>query len=256
MRAFRPLSFALVALAALGLAACGSDPQTTPDAGEPQVDVVKYFGLQVGRCYEYTTKDTVQTSTDLAVVTTRTVSDYKTTVYEVHYRDGSGGDSMIDLFSVSGNNLLLHNRRFANGSSYEYDPAIIFAHAPAAAGDRVDSSGTCAIHDNDGVLKPDPPETHTMRVDVVAAPGTRVPASATPIDAVMFAFNEDPLRGPKAEVRTLVPGSDDTTAITGWLTLENNFTSDENHNRTIFKLQKIRDLGTDPLQIGKCGVSP
>ncbi|MGC4123219.1 MAG: LEA type 2 family protein [Myxococcales bacterium] len=133
MRSLRLSTFGLAI--ACSLAACGNPPKAGPDAGLPPE---QYFGLQKGRCFEYTTSDVAQTNPALGVVVERMDStQFPVPTYEVTYRIG-GGIAMLDYVAFgSDNSMLLYKRSFPGGKTYLYDPPLKRLAEPVVPNDRI-----------------------------------------------------------------------------------------------------------------------
>ena len=245
--------FALGLLVSWTLAACGGG-DSKPDAGAV-IPPEQYFGLQVGRCFEYTTADVAQATPDLGVVVEKMETVlFSVPTYEVLYRV-SGAVLMKDYVAFEGNTMVLYKRVFAGGKEYLYDPPLKRLQQPVFANDRLESSSQVRIYQ--GTLLAT--ETHHLRVDVFGASEVQLPMGKT-VNATKIAFQEkleDGTAAARPEYRTFVPGTGDQAAADGFVKIDFNFDADEAQDNLVYKLQKVRDLGADPSTANPpCGSAP
>ncbi|HEY3451031.1 MAG TPA: hypothetical protein VGK67_32035 [Myxococcales bacterium] len=254
MRALRLLTLGLAITCSL--AACGNNtPKPGPDAGLPPE---QYFGLQKGRCFEYTTGDVAETAPALGVMVERMdTTQFSVPTYEIAYRIG-GGVAMLDYVAFDQDGaMLLYKRSFQGGKSYIYDPPLKRLLQPVFAGDRVESSSEVRIRDGSGALLAT--ETHNLTADIFDDSDVSLPIGKT-VTANKIAFQEkkaDGTAATRSEFRTFAAGLGDRSAADGFVKVEFDFTIDGTGGNLVYKLQKVRDLGEDPSTANPpCGGAP
>lgn len=251
MRAFRLFTFGLAL--ACSLSACGNPPKAGPDAGLPPE---QYFGLQVGRCFEYTTGDVAEASPALGVMVERMETvQFPVPTYEVTYRIG-GGVAMQDYVAFDGDAMVLYKRTFPGGKTYIYDPPLKRLVEPVFGGDRVEASSEVRIRDGSGTLLAT--ETHDLTVDVFDTADVQLPIGKT-VKANKIAFQEkkaDGTAGMRSEYRTFAAGTGDRAGADGFVKIDFDFTIDGTGSNLVYKLQKVRDLGADAGVATPCGSAP
>jgi hypothetical protein len=242
-------------LCACTLGACGSG-SSGPDAGaDSGVPPEIYFSLQKGRCFEYTTADTVQSTPDLGVVVEETGNgSFAVPTSVISYNTGS--IAMKDYVAFDGSAMMLYKREFMGGKSYIYDPPLMRLQAPLKPGSTQQASAKVTIRDATGSVLVSS-EPHDLRVDVFDKADVKLPVGQT-VSASKLAFTETVTAtgasGARAEYRTFVPGDGSRTGADGFVTINFNFESDEGLSPLEYRLQKVRDLGDNPTQaIPPCG---
>jgi len=255
MRALQTLAVALCIPCLL--AGCGGGDGKADagvDAGAPPEE---YFGLQKGRCFEYTTADIAQNAPDLGVV----VEDLDTKQFAVPtYKTAYviGGVVMYDYLAVDGDAVVLYKREFPGGKSYIYDPPLTRLTKPVFANTTQNASTQVTIRDGTGAVLVK--ETHKLRVDVFGAADVALPIGKT-VSATKLAFQETLEDGTTAaarsEFRTFLPGTGDRLGADGFVKIDFNFSLNEANANVVYKLQKVRDLGDSPTTATpRCGSAP
>ncbi|MBI5542951.1 MAG: hypothetical protein HY901_03625 [Deltaproteobacteria bacterium] len=260
MRALPLFALALlIPCALLPAGGCGgSDQPAGPDAGATEQQMVDYFGLQTGRCFEYTSADTLQQSPDLGIV----VESIDTKSFAVPTRVisySTGGVAMRDYVAFQDNALVLYKREFPGGKSYIYDPPMKRLELPVLPSSVLNATSAVTIRDGAGRVLADK-EAHSLRVDVYALADVALPI-ATTVSATKISFAETLADGNtkagRSEVRTFMPGTGDKASVDGLVRIDFNFNLDETSQNVVYKLQKIRDLGDNPATATPpCGGTP
>jgi len=257
MRALRLLTLGLALTGSL-VACSNNQPPPGRDAG---VEPVDYFGLQVGRCFEYTTGDVATTAPALGVMVER-IDDvqFEVPTYEVAYRL-SGAIAMYDYVAFDGQAMVLYKRSFPGGNSYIYDPPLKRLVQPVYAGDRVESSSEVRVRDGTGALLAT--QTHSFTADIFDDADVTLPIGET-VTANKIAFQEKKADGSPAtrsEFRTFAGGDGkDFLAADGFVRIEFDFTVGGTGGSVVYKLQKVRALRPERLPDGgtvpPCGGAP
>lgn len=252
MRALPPFALAVL----LFCAGCGGG-DSKADAGVDAGNAEDYFGLQKGRCFEYTSADTAQPAPDLGVVVEEIdTKQFAVPTSVVSYV--SGGVVMRDYVAFEAGALMLYKREFPGGKSYIYDPPQKRLAMPVLSNSKQESSTQVTIRDGMGAILANK-ETHQLRVDAFAQQDVTLPAGQK-VSAVKLAFQEtlaDSSPGARSEFRTFAPGTGDRAAVDGFVKLDFNFAIDESAANVVYKLQKVRDLGDNPkLASPPCGGAP
>lgn len=249
------LPAALCAAALLASTGCSSEPeqQPVPDAG---VDMEAYFGLTVGRCYEYTTADSKQDTPSLGMLVEKIdTNQFPVPTYQIAYSTPS--PAMQDMVAIDGQKLVLYKRNFPGGKSFIYDPPLTLMEAPIKPGARLTSTGNARIRDAAGTLLLR--EDHSLQIDIFQPDPIplQLPIGES-VTGFKALYSETVTATGAAtgrrEVRTLVPGTDATGAARGWVKVELNLSpTDETREPAIYKLQAVRDIasGSTP-----CGMTP
>jgi hypothetical protein len=248
------LPAALCAAALLSIAGCGSDPDPPPPT-EEEIDMAAYFGLEVGRCYEYTTADVKQDVPALGVVVEKIDTvQFPVPTYVLAY--GTPNRAMEDYVAFDGNELKLYKRSFPGGKESIYDPPLTLMKAPVVAGARLTSSGTARVWAGGQQLSSD---EHELVVSIFQPTELSLPIDLD-VTGYKVSFEESatvdgsPQRRGRAEVRTIVPGLDAPNEAIGWVKIEMNFhPTDETRQPTIYKLQAVRTVGGEA---PACGFAP
>lgn len=254
MRALHTLAFALC-LPVL-LAGCGGGDGKADagvDAGAPPEE---YFGLQKGRCFEYTTADVAQAAPDLGVVVEEMdTKQFPVPTYKTAYI--IGGVAMYDYLAIDGEAMVLYKREFPGGKSYIYDPPLKRLVKPVYPNTKQEDSTQVTIRDGTGAVLAK--ETHKLRVDVFGAADVQLPIGKT-VSATKLAFQEtleDGTAAGRSEFRTFLPGTGDRVGADGFVKIDFNFSLNESNANVIYKLQKVRDLGDSPTTATPpCGSAP
>lgn len=248
---------AALCAAALVSTGCGKDAEPAPpDAG---VDTETYFGMKVGRCYEYTAADTKQTAPDLGIVVEK-IDEKQFTLptpdgpkavptYQIGYRNP--GRVMEDFVSIDGNEIKLHKRSYQGGRTFIYSPPLTLMRSPVKPGEELLSKGKGQIREPiTGELVSS--EDHSLAVVVFNPEQVNLPIGST-VTGYKVLYQETPAT--RTEVRTLVPGTGVEGAVEGWVKLEYNFHPTEpTRAPIIYKLQAVRDLAAERIQ--DCGARP
>lgn len=251
MRALPLLGLALLVPCALLLAGgCGGPSEAPADAGVADAGVAPelYFGLQKGRCFEYTTADTQQTWPDLGVMVEGIdTNQFKVPTMKIVYVTG-GRTAMTDFVAVDGNALVLHKRAFSGGKEYLYDPPLKRLEMPVVPSSTLNAESQATVYN--GGVKLGEPQRHTLRVDVFGAAAMHLPVG-TEVNVPKVVFTEKVAASGQAlrtEVRAFLPGDGTRAAADGFVMIKFNFELDENLAEQEYRLQKVRDLGDNPTQ--------
>jgi hypothetical protein len=258
MRVSSRVFWALFVAGVVPLAGCGSG-HGGPDAGvDAGIDLEAYFGLQKGRCFEYTTAGTQQPTPDLGVVVEGIDTlQFPVPTWVVAYTTTSV--VMRDYLAAKGNALVLYKREIFGGNTYIYDPPMQRLLAPLKPGSTQTASTQVTIRDGAGTITATK-ETHDLRVDVFDTASLHLPIG-TDVEASKLNFAETaqadgggvPLK--RAEIRTFLKGDGTRTGTDGFVEINFNFNLNENLAPSDYKLQKVRDLGDDPTHATPpCGV--
>ena len=238
------------------LAACGSGG-SGPDAGaDSGVAPEPYFSLQKGRCFEYTTADTVQPSPDLGVVVEEDAnSQFAAPTHVVAYYTNNGL-AMRDYLAFEGSALVLYKREIGS-KSYIYDPPLRRLQAPLKPNTTQQASAPVTIRDLTTVLADKEP--HDLKVDVYPK-DIALPVGKT-LSGLKLVFTETVTAtgaaGARPEYRILFPGDGTRDRADGFVYINFNFEADESATLLEYKLQKVRDLGDNPkLATPRCGGTP
>ncbi len=243
----------LVSATVLLLTACEGNNQTLPDAGPTGPVPEDYFGLQLGRCFEYTTADQAQPDPDLGVVVESIDSAQFAVPTRVVAYTVSGMVRMRDYVAFDGESVVLYKRAFSGGKSYLYDPPMKRLTKPVKLDKRQEAKAKVTIYDGAG--KPIVQgEEHALRVDVVEK-ALHLPIGKD-VTGALLAFTETPSVG-RTEYRVFLAGDGTRTAADGFVVLEYNFELDESLANQTYRLQKVRDLGDSPTTATpRCGMAP
>lgn len=249
MRALPLLGLALLVPCALLSAGCGgSSSEVPPDAGLADAGIAPelYFGLQKGRCFEYTTADTQQPFPDLGVMVEGVDSNqFAVPTLKVVYVSG-GRVTMTDYVAFEGNALVLYKRSFSGGKEYLYDPPLKRLEMPVVPSSTLTAESQATVYS--GGVRLGEPQTHTLRVDVFGAAALHLPIGQE-VTAPKIVFGEKVAQTGQAlrtEVRAFLPGDGTRDAVDGFVMLKFNFELDESLREQEYRLQKVRDLGDDP----------
>ena len=258
MRASVRTFWALFIVSALPLWGCGGGKGGADAGVDAGIDLESYFGLQVGRCFEYTTAGTAQPTPDLGVMVEKIDTvQFPVPTWVVAYTTTSV--RMRDYLAADGNSLMLYKREIYGGNTYIYNPPQQRLVAPLKPGAAQQSSTQVTIRDGANTITASN-ETHDLRVDIFALSDLHLPLGVD-VKASKVSFSETP-NVKRAELRSFIAGDGTRTGTDGWVAINYNFELNEDLSPSSYTLQNVRDLGADPTHTADggmaapCGIVP
>lgn len=237
----------LSALFAVSLStACGEGGQPGPADGGIR-DYEAYFGLQQGRCFEYSLGEAKEAFPALGVAVEQLdETSFAVPTHVLSYRTSSL--AMKDWVSIDGNRLKLHKRYFPGGKELLYRPAVTLLEAPPRGNSKLESTSEVAIYEGGELLSNG---QHTLRVDLFEPRAEPLPFGVT-VTGHAVNFDEEPSTG-RSELRFFVPGTEERSAPAGWVKISFNFSLDEAASARGYSLQGVRELTEGG---ARCGSAP